>query len=170
MGYKTLTGNCELIKGLNRLGHGISYSQLVEIDTALALQKLEPQHAVPIPSNIQLRIPTTVAYDNIDRLEETLSGGGTSHRVNGIAVQQRSFTAQPQPLHLATVKDKKRSIAPTNFELAPYNAGERAEPPIIETTSLDTNNSAKEARLKNFVWSLVRQVDTHYQKISHGLG
>jgi hypothetical protein len=37
---KTLTGNVELIKSLNRLGHGISYSQLEELDTALALHKL----------------------------------------------------------------------------------------------------------------------------------
>ena len=32
---KTLTGNVELIKILNRLGHGISYSKLEEIDKAL---------------------------------------------------------------------------------------------------------------------------------------
>ena len=37
---KTLTGNVELIKILNRLGHGVSYSQLEENDTALCLQKL----------------------------------------------------------------------------------------------------------------------------------
>ena len=32
---KTLTGNVELIQILNRLGHGVSYSQLEENDTAL---------------------------------------------------------------------------------------------------------------------------------------
>ena len=32
---KTLTGNVELIQILNRLGHGLSYSQLEENDTAL---------------------------------------------------------------------------------------------------------------------------------------
>ena len=34
-GVKTLTGNVELIQILNRLGHGVSYSQLEENDTAL---------------------------------------------------------------------------------------------------------------------------------------
>ena len=34
---KSLTGNTELIKVINRLGHGISYSKILEIDTALAL-------------------------------------------------------------------------------------------------------------------------------------
>lgn len=39
-GVKTLTGNVELIRTLNRLGHGVSYEQLEENDTALCLQKL----------------------------------------------------------------------------------------------------------------------------------
>ena len=34
-GVKTLSGNVELIQILNRLGHGVSYSQLEENDTAL---------------------------------------------------------------------------------------------------------------------------------------
>ena len=37
---KTLTCNVELIHMVNKLGHGISYSQLEENDTALCLQKL----------------------------------------------------------------------------------------------------------------------------------
>jgi hypothetical protein len=59
----------------------------MEMDTALALQKLtvEDELEIAIPSNIQADVPATVAYA-IDRLEETLSGGGTSHYVNGIAV------------------------------------------------------------------------------------
>jgi len=40
-----------------------------------------------LPENIQ----ATLAGDNIDRLEETLYGVGTSHRVNDIAVQTRYF-------------------------------------------------------------------------------
>ena len=38
-GVKLLTGNVELIKRFNRLGHGISYSKLEETDTVLCLQK-----------------------------------------------------------------------------------------------------------------------------------
>ena len=48
-GVKTLTGNVELIQMLNRFGHGVSYSQLEENDTALCLQKmasnLKPGHS-----------------------------------------------------------------------------------------------------------------------------
>ena len=38
---KTLTGNVELIRILNRLEHGISYIQIAENDTALCLQNLQ---------------------------------------------------------------------------------------------------------------------------------
>ena len=41
---------------------------------------------VVLPGTIQPNVFPTLAWDNIDRLEETLTGGGTTHRVNGIAV------------------------------------------------------------------------------------
>ena len=86
---KTLPGNTELIKIMNRLGHGISYTQLEENDTALCLKKLAQSlnERVVLPTAIKPNVFTNLAWDNIDRLEETLSGQGTSHRVNGIAVQ-----------------------------------------------------------------------------------
>ena len=78
---KTLTGNVEIIQTLNRLGHGVSYSVLKENDTALCLQKLAAtfNQGVVLPSNIQPYAFTNLAWDNINRLEETLTGGGTTH-------------------------------------------------------------------------------------------
>ena len=86
---KTLTNNVELIQIMNRCGHGVAYSQIEELNTALCLQKMamNPENAVPLPDNIKPYISTSLAWDNINRLEETHSGGGTSHRVNGIATQ-----------------------------------------------------------------------------------
>ena len=52
---------------------------------------LTPDNGVPLPENIQAYGNITLAWDNIDRPEETLSGAGISHRVNGIAVQDRHF-------------------------------------------------------------------------------
>ena len=60
-----------------RLGHSVSYSQLEEIDTALCLQKLSL--SLSFPTNIHPGVFTT--WDNIDRREETVSGEGTSYRV-----------------------------------------------------------------------------------------
>ena len=169
---KTLTGNGELIKGLNRLGHGISYSHLVEIDTALALQKLavEDEFGIAIPSNIQPCVPTTVAYDNIGRQEETLSGGGTSHRVNGIAVQPNVPTVQNKNTDFLAQKNKKRSVNHPDALFPLYNAGAKTEPPAIETLDLVVGKSAEEAQQKNLLWSLVRQNDTENQTISSWTG
>ena len=83
---KVLTGNIEVIKILNHLGHGISYSKVLEIDTAFAIQKLTVDaETVLLPDQVQKGLPTSLVYDNIDRLEETLTGSGTNHRINGIA-------------------------------------------------------------------------------------
>ena len=80
---KSLTNNVELIQIINRCGHGMSYSQIEEINTALCLQKLTstPENSIPLPGNIKPYISTTLAWDNVDRLEETQSGEGTSHRI-----------------------------------------------------------------------------------------
>ena len=66
---------------LFRCGHGIAYSQIEEINIALCLKKLAltPDNEVPLPENIQAYVNTMLALDNSDKLEETLSGAGTSH-------------------------------------------------------------------------------------------
>jgi hypothetical protein len=153
---KSLTGNVEVIKFLNRLGHGISYSQLEELDTALCLQKLATadESTVVVPSSIIPCIPTNLAYDNIDRLEETLSGGGTSHRVNGIIVQPRVPTVEPAKNLQTTVKSKTRSIQPPPLLLTPYNAGNRVGPPIMRSMAIDCDKAVQDAQIKNQVYQL----------------
>lgn len=60
------------------------------------VQLIQMQHRwgheiAPLPETIQPYINTTLAWDRIDRLEKTLFGAETSHRVDGIAVQARHF-------------------------------------------------------------------------------
>ena len=169
---KSLTGNVELIQMLNRLGHGMSYSKLVELDTTLCLQKQAMTAAddVILPSNVHPIIPTTLAFDNIDRLEETLSGGGTSHRVNGIIVQPQVSTAlliQDLP---KVVPSKKRSITPVPLEIPDYNAGERVGPPITHAVALNFQPVVQDAHNRNLLWSSVRQMNTSDQSISSWTG
>ena len=66
---KSLTNDVELIHILNRCGHGIAYSQLEEINTALCLQKLAvtSRNEVPLPDNIRPFINTTLAWDKVSR-------------------------------------------------------------------------------------------------------
>ena len=65
---KSLTGNVELIRTLNRHCHCISYLQLEEVDTALCLQKLVLSGCeVALPRNIQLNVVITLASIGLKR-------------------------------------------------------------------------------------------------------
>lgn len=117
---KSLTGNGELTKFLNKLGHGASYSQLEKADGAQCLPKIKmwEEKWIAIPSNILHEIPTNVVWDNIDRNEESLSQKGSSRRINGIFVQCLSkaqnhdvLNMPAKPHNVLTIeKSKKHSI------------------------------------------------------------
>ena len=157
-----------------RTGHGISYSQIEEMNTALCLKKLAqtPDNDVPLPESICPHISTTLAWDNINRLEETLSGAGTSHSVNGIAVQARHFGPYPQPQANTQIKrTKKRSIDYLpRTETAPYNAGERRGPPLRSYIDVTSAVIVEEAWKKNLLWILVRLHAKEKQRASGWTG
>ena len=90
---KTLTGNVEITRTLNIFGYGVFYSQLVENYTALCLQVLATSvnQKVVLPASIKPYVFTHLAWDSLDRLGEIFTGKGTSHRVNGIAVQPKVY-------------------------------------------------------------------------------
>ena len=126
---KSLTNNVELIQLVNRCGHGVSYTQIEEINTTLCLQKMGSiaNDSVALPENSIPHVTTTLARDNIDRLEETLPGGGMSHRVNGIAVQQRCYGPQLQRNHAQVLrKEKRRTVEayPKNLPIIRVNAAD----------------------------------------------
>ena len=152
-----------MIKLLNRLGHGVSYSELEEIERALCLKKIESEEemAVILPSNIYPGVPTTLSFDNIDRLEETLSGSGTSHLVNGIVIQPMVHTLEAPTPAGTMPKQRKRSIAQTQFVLPSFNAGECVDPPAIRPMSLDCN----EALIKHI--SRTEVLPRRYTKLVH---
>ena len=86
---KSKTGSVEINTVLNKLSHGILYSQLEEIETGIAeVQMKAVKHGALLPSNCQLNIFTTFAFDNNDLVEETLSGKNTTHCTNGIVIQR----------------------------------------------------------------------------------
>ena len=59
----SLTNNTDLVQITNRCGHGVSYPQLEELNTAMCLQKLAatPENMVPLPENIKPYISTSLA-------------------------------------------------------------------------------------------------------------
>lgn len=169
-GIKSLTGNTEVIRVLNRLGHCISYSQMEELDTELCIQKMESgDDECTLPKSLFPSIFTTLAWDNIDRLEETLSGEGTSHRVNGIAVQQQVSGPLPQ-ISQRTARSHKRTINLMPNLIAAYNVGTRCGPPNVKALILDGSQELQNAKMKDYVWIISRASTADDQHISSWTG
>ena len=102
--------------------------------------------------------PTSLVFDNIDRLEETLSGAGTTHRVNGISIQRGSIGPIPEFKKVQAPKTKKRSINVFINEFFSYNPGQRPEAPSM-CNALEFNalgNVDTSGKQKNFLWILLR--------------
>ena len=117
----------ELIKIISRLGHGVSYSKAPKLDTSFAIQKLS-QSTVIIPNEVHPHIPISLVYDKIDWLEETLSGPGTTHRVNRIIIQKPFIGPKEAPTHTIITKSKRLSINVAPNQLPQYNYGTRPQP------------------------------------------
>ena len=109
---KSKTGSVEIITVLNKLGHGISYSQLEEIETGIAeVQMKAVENGTLLPSNCQLNIFTTFAFDNNDLAEETLSGKNTTHCTDGIVIQSKADSCQAsQIIDDNNINPKRRSF------------------------------------------------------------
>ena len=75
MTVKSLTGNAELVTLLNGFGHGLSYSQIEELETAIAEQQITNlRNGVLLPTACSPSVSAVFCWDNNDLQEETLSG------------------------------------------------------------------------------------------------
>ena len=169
---KSLTENVELIKILNRFRHCISYMQFLVIETALCLQNIAmiPYTSVPLPENSHVHVSTTLAFNNI---EETLSGSGTSHRVNGDAVQPKVQGPQLRSVVTEIPKGKQRYLVEFNDELnmPVYNAFAKVGPPRRqEIIEIDYTEVRKEAWKKDMLWILCRMHSPESQNVAGWTG
>ena len=81
LALKNLTSSKEVITLLNRYGHGISYYQVLDMEMRLVENLLEgKEHDVILQKVVSPYNAFSIfRWDNTDLLEETLSGGGTTH-------------------------------------------------------------------------------------------
>ena len=90
---KKITNNKSLIDHLYRLGHCLSYKDIISVDTNLAKQILDSSAVVGmvVPANLISRDQgggfLQAAADNIDFLEETLDGKNTTHATSAVFYQ-----------------------------------------------------------------------------------
>ena len=88
---KALCNNTEVVKLIVKCGHEIGYNLIEENETEIALKVINEQTLNRVlildecnkPDNPPVAL---MVADNIDNLECTISGAGTSHRVNSIFV------------------------------------------------------------------------------------
>ena len=83
-----------MLKLIDKCGREIGYNLIEEIETEFALKIINEQtlNRVLIPDECNKPNNPPVALmvaDNIDKLECTISGAGTSHRVNSILVLKK---------------------------------------------------------------------------------
>ena len=107
-------------------------------------------------------------------MEATVTGAGTSHRVNGIAVQPKVFGPHtPREALPAIAKRKKRTIPVETQELPLYVSGEKKGPHPLQASTDDLPQhemKATAARRKDLLWMLSRIVDTECQVIPSWTG
>ena len=158
---KSLTNNTEIVNVVNRLGHGVSYTLLMESQTenAYKIHELQTESGYILPIDCQKEAFTIYVADNIDRNEETLSGHGTTHKVNNLLIQANgNFSASPLR-YSPEIKRRRRSFKPSDStdHVTPSFSGKRIGPGVLRFPA----NAGKEmmfAKLErdNFLWALLR--------------
>ena len=139
---KAICNKVEVNKLINVYGHGISTDLIKEIDTETALdvinQHVDHKVVIPEEENLlkeELDMALMVA-DNIDNLENTATGFGTSHRVNSILVTKRSRCVdQDEQNNFPPTKRKCRRSLPAekvNFDVPEYFHGKRVGPGVLQ--------------------------------------
>ena len=127
MAVRHMSGSAQLIGMLNGLGHCSSNSLVLEHDTALANLQMEKGETY-ISESICAEVPVTLVWDNNDFGEETLSGKGTTHNTNGIAIQRATGNdAAPVP-NTSRQRTRERSVNPPPLNLLYYRRGKRSGP------------------------------------------
>ena len=144
---KALCNNTEVVKLIITCGHEIGYNLIEEIKTEFALKVINEQtlNRVPIldecnkPDNPPVAL---MVADNIDNLECTISGAGTSHRVNSIFVLKQEHreggrgednSGGEVPEESSAKRKCKRSLVGdvVNKEIPEYYRGRRVGPGVL---------------------------------------
>lgn len=86
LAIRHLSGSAQLMGLLNGFGYSTSHSYVLKHDIALCMQEILLSANV-LPSSLQKGQFTTFVWDNNDFGEQTLSGKGSTHNTNSIAIQ-----------------------------------------------------------------------------------
>ena len=179
---KAICNNTEIVKLINKCGHGISYNLVEEIETEFALKVINKQalNRVLIPDKCIGDENTPVALmiaENIDNLECTVTGAGTSHRVNSILVLKQKVKEVEATIENAV--DEREGLPPAKWKcrralstdvvvkvIPDYYCCRRVGPGLLSHIQyLGIHSSyatlAKKLRMQYLIWVELRKLRTH---------
>lgn len=155
------------------MGHCVSYSKILELQTAIAEQIILSDNVLPHSVLHSSNRFTHYCWDNFDLLEETPTGSGTTHSVHGICLQEQEESTTgdiiSQPIIHIIPKTKKRSITFVQPEL-PACSITKCEPEIHIKTSTTFDLDITRHDPSTFLWFLHRVLTKHDRPIPNWFG
>lgn len=127
--------------------------QRLQYDSAIAERQLKAGDG--LPPELMKKIPTTLAFDNNDFGEETLTGAGTTHNTNGIAIQRLAAESSPDRgiagEEIRIKRSQQRTVSTPEKRIVQYFGGKKEGPPRTFTKEdIATSSTAgKEAALSD---------------------
>lgn len=160
-----VTGSKYILNLLNGLGHTPSYDTVLRVETSLAYQQQQNQESGNLPAGFRREVFTTLVYDNIDFLEETLSGAGTSHYTNGIMFQVRDEGSAVTVSSKAVVKRSKKTFTPTKTDIAPFFLTKKVGP-SCDLPAVKEDDPLSDSLTKDWTYLLMKCQDSN--TLRHG--
>jgi len=130
MTLRHLTGSAQVITLINRFGHCSSYSHLLELENAMAIQSLSRDSVLPSNISVDGNKFCHCCFDNFDLLEETASGAGTTHTTHGIVIQELKADFSSSSASETSMPRTKEKVKPIIDELPVFFCPKRVEPPM----------------------------------------
>jgi hypothetical protein len=157
MTVRHITGSAEIVSLLNRFGHCVSYTTLLELETAMCNAIVETDKLLPVTIDPDKNVVTHFCWDNFDLNEETPSGAGTTHSTHGIVVQETTEECTPAPTVPVMNKTKRRSVDYRPQELEPCFVKQHVEPQLtIVQTSIAVPDVVQQTSMSDFLWIFCR--------------
>ena len=163
MTLRHLTGSAEVITLLNRFGHCVSYSMVLEIETAVCRGICASESAVPATIQTDTNLVTHLCWDNFDLVEETPSGSGTTHTAHGIILQDVTAIDDSSYIPTSVKRSGERTVKPIEQKIEPCFTKDKAEPSLTVTTTEVTAAQAEaceKAASSDTVWMFCRSLPT----------
>ena len=160
---KRKTGSKIVINWANKFGHGVSYDDVLILETRLAMEQTKDQiHRSFSPAIIQPSRFVTFVWDNNDINPESLKGLSL-HCTNGIVIQSSGVVLNtPEPSSavvpvFAQPKPKAKKFQPLPLEIPSYVQIKRRSTDNTTNVELNVNQEeAQHSRMIDTLWIIAK--------------